>query len=94
MLPKVTLGRANKSRGSDGDSGGELWSSKMDGTTQIALGAANTEFASAAMSKNLNFGPNFQPIAGWSLLLDSVLRVAALGSQVHPVPIVSFGLLL
>lgn len=53
--------RANKSRGSDNDSLGELWLSNLDGTTQIPLDLANG--AGVLPAKNRNFGPSFHPIA-------------------------------
>lgn len=53
--------RANKSRGSDGDSLGELWVSDLTGGTQIRLDLANG--AGVLPATNKSWGPSFHPVA-------------------------------
>ncbi len=53
--------RANKSRGSDPDSQGELWITDLTGGTQIRLDQANGLGALAATNKS--WGPSFHPVA-------------------------------
>jgi hypothetical protein len=53
--------RANKSRGSDNDSLGELWLTDVTGATQIRLDAANGTGHLATTNKA--WGPSFHPVA-------------------------------
>jgi WD40-like Beta Propeller Repeat len=53
--------RANKSRGSDGDSKGELWIAGVDGKNQVRLDKANGAGDLAATDQN--WGPSFHPVA-------------------------------
>ncbi len=53
--------RANKSRGSDNDSRGELWISSVDGTTLIRLDRTNG--TGVLPSADRNWGPSFHPVA-------------------------------
>lgn len=53
--------RANKSRGSDADSQGELWITDLTGGTQIRLDHANGVGSIDATAKS--WGPSFHPVA-------------------------------
>ncbi|MFO0667274.1 MAG: hypothetical protein U0174_25210 [Polyangiaceae bacterium] len=53
--------RANKSRGSDADSLGELWVTDLTGATQIRLDQANG--AGVLPATNKSWGPSFHPVA-------------------------------
>lgn len=53
--------RANKSRGSDADSRGELWIAGADGAGQVRLDRANG--AGALATTDRNWGPSFHPVA-------------------------------
>lgn len=57
----IAFMRANKSRGSDGDSQGELWITDLTGGTQIKLDQANGLGNLAALNKS--WGPSFHPVA-------------------------------
>lgn len=53
--------RANKSRGSDSDSFGELWMTDLTGTKQVRLDKANG--AGVLAATNRSWGPSFHPVA-------------------------------
>lgn len=53
--------RANKSRGSDTDSRGELWIASADGGGEVRLDKANGTGVIATVDKN--WGPSFHPVA-------------------------------
>lgn len=57
----VAFMRANKSRGSDADSRGELWLAGADGGGEVRLGVANG--AGVLATADRNWGPSFHPVA-------------------------------
>jgi len=57
----IAFMRANKSRGSDADSRGELWIAGAEGGGEVRLGLANG--AGVLPSADRNWGPSFHPVA-------------------------------